>query len=144
MTTEHSDEKKPAVYGQSGAGTSASELQHLQLKPMTGTFNSVFEVLDDGATVGAISWKQLADLTVHQLAQRAPPCIQLKGEGALVVYERRTAMGSAGSEDAISLEIGEEKIALSASAARDLARVLLAYSEPDNRRSQWLVRKESG
>nr|WP_279088617.1 hypothetical protein [Comamonas thiooxydans] len=113
-----------------------------QLLPIPGTFNDQFQVIVDGVEVGRVAWRQLAELTERQLAQAAPSSIALKGGAALGVYEARTPRGCAGSSDALRLEMGQESAELSAKAARDLARVLLAYAESGNDRCQWLVRRE--
>lgn len=113
-----------------------------QILPIAETFGSEFQVLVDGADVGHVTWRQLVELTERQLAQIAPSSIALKGNTALAVYEARTHAGSSGSSDALRLEIGPETLELSAAAARNLARVLLAYAESNNLRHQWLVRRE--
>lgn len=113
-----------------------------QLLPIPGTFNDQFQVIVDGAEVGCVAWRQLAELTERQLGQVAPSSIALKGGATLGVYEARTSRGCAGSSDALRLEMGQECVELSAHAARDLARVLLAYAESSNDRCRWLVRRE--
>lgn len=113
-----------------------------QLLPIPGTFNDQFQVIVDGAAVGHVVWRQLAELTERQLAQVAPSSIALKGGATLRVYEARTPRGCAGSSDVLRLEMGLESAELSAKAARELARVLLAYAESGNDRCQWLVRRE--
>lgn len=143
MTTHHTDEKKPAQGGPEGVQMNHSECeQEAQLLPIPGTFNDVYRVVVGEAVVGFVTWGQLAELVKRQLAQAAPSSIAL-GDGATFrVYEARTPRGSAGSADALRIEIGQEYATLSAKAARDLASVLLAYADSDNDRCQWLVRRE--
>ena len=113
-----------------------------QLLPIPETFNDQFQVMVDGVAVGYLTWRQLAELTERQLAQVAPSSIALKNGASFGVYEARTSKGCAGSSDALRLEIGTESAELSAKAARDLARALLAYADSGNDRRQWLVRLE--
>lgn len=143
MSTHHADVKKPARGGQEGIQMSRNEhTKEAQLLPIPGTFDDQFQVIVDGVEVGRVAWRQLAELTERQLAQLAPSSIALKDGTTLGVYEARTPPGCAGSSDALRLEMGQECVELSAKAARDLARVLLAYAESSNDRCQWLVRRE--
>lgn len=119
-------------------------MEHVQLQPVAATHGDQFEVSVDGRTVGVVGWRQLVELTERQLAKAAPSSVALEDGAALVVYERRMEPGSGSSHGALQVEIGQERIGLSAVAARDLARVLLAYAGQENRRLQWLVRAESG
>lgn len=123
--------------------STAEKAPQVQILPVAATFNDTFEVMVDGVVVGVVAWRQLKELASRQLALSAPATIRLEEASALVVYERRTSPGSAGSNDAICLEVGLGKVELSANAARDLAKVLLAYGEQSNYRGQWLVRQES-
>lgn len=118
-------------------------MEEIQLQSVAGTHGDQFEARIGGTVAGIVGWRQLSELTEHQLGRRAQSSIALKDGTRLAVYELRTQFGAAGSEDALQIEIGGARIRLSQREAHDLACVLLAYSGLENKRGQWLVRLES-
>jgi hypothetical protein len=66
------------------------------------------------------------------------------GDESLAVYERRTKQGSMPSQSGLRLELAAGCGAnLSKQAAYELACVLMAYAANENKRTNWLIRKES-
>lgn len=145
MTTHHTDGKKPADCGQKGIQMShGSPASEVQLTPIPHSFNAEYQVIVGGTVVGVVTGCQMRELVERQIAHLAPSSIALGNGSTLTVYEKRSPAGTAGSGDALRLEIGQGCTYLSATAARSLAYVLLTYAGAQNQRGQWLVRQELG
>lgn len=120
-------------------------MEQVELHPIAETYGDQFEVrTKEGEVVGIMARKHLIEVSTNQLARVALSTVEIEGGSALVVYEQRTPPGVGGSDDALCIEIGQERIRLSKRAAHELACVLLAYAAPGNSRYRWMVRLESG
>lgn len=118
--------------------------EELSLQEVPGSFGSLFEAEVSAAGKVVVRTDQLLSIALSVHRGRASDEIRLINNESLAVYERRTKHGSMAAGSGLRLELATGSgVSLSKQAAYELACVLIAYAANENKRSSWLVRKES-
>lgn len=111
-------------------------MTEVKLKPIPGTFGGKFEALAGDQAAGVVDLQHMYDALAKSMAESP---IGVSEEVALWVYQHRGAVDA--KERGIELSI--PGLLLSRQAARELARVLLAYAGSDNQHDRWLVQAKT-
>lgn len=141
LATEFASEDAARKRAASAADTKPEELS---LQEAPGSFGSLFEAEVSAAGKVVVRTDQLLSIALSIHRGRAADEIRLLGDESLAVYERRTKQGSMPSQTGLRLELAAGcGVNLTKQAAYELSCVLIAYAANENKRANWLVRKES-